>query len=354
MKQEAIEPQPRTRVLIVDDSAVIRSLLKRRLNQHPRISVVGAAADAFDAHDKIRALKPDVLTLDVEMPRMDGLTFLRILMARHPMPVIILSSITKEGSRQAIEALRRGAVDVVAKPAGAAELNDLFEDLPEKILAAAAAQVTAIDPETILPRPPHVPRWEDIDPDRIILLGASTGGTEALRTVLSSLPADVPPILVVQHIPAAFSGAFAERLNDLCAMEVKEAKHHDLVIPGRVLIAPGGFHMSLHRSSASELRVELDTGAKIRFQRPAADRLFASAVSEAPHVIAGIMTGMGDDGAEALLKLRQAGARTIGQDEASCVVYGMPRVAHALGACEAMVPLSDFARMLLNLLDSNA
>lgn len=343
-------PQGPVRVLIVDDSAVIRGLLKRRLNEHRDITVIGTATDPFDAHDKIRALKPDVLTLDIEMPKMDGLTFLSILMARHPLPVVIMSSISTQGSAHAMEALRLGAVDVLAKPSNSAGLKSLLEELPDKVLAAAASRVgppaTGTAETGILP----AVAWRSADEQRLILLGASTGGTEALCSVLSRLPADMPPILLVQHIPAHFSRTFAERLNAKCAMDVKEAEDNDAVIPGRVLVAPGGIHLTLQCLSGGHRRVVLDDGPKVYFQRPAVDRLFDSALPEARHVVAGIMTGMGRDGAEALLRLRQSGARTIGQDANSCVVYGMPRAAHEIGACESMVPLSLFSRSLLDLL----
>ncbi|MCC5834754.1 MAG: chemotaxis response regulator protein-glutamate methylesterase [Opitutales bacterium] len=338
------------RVLIVDDSAVIRSLLKRTLSKDPRIEVVGTAINPYDAHDQIRAKNPDVLTLDIEMPKMDGLTFLNILMERHPLPTIVMSSISQKGSSQAMEALKLGAVDVLAKPSGSEQLSQLLGSLADRIVEAASAKVGNRERATVESNT-HLDKvdWQAVDPDRLILLGASTGGTEALNHVIRQLPADCPPILVVQHIPAYFSKAFADRLNSTCDLEVREAVQGDQIEPGTVLIAPGDYHMILDIRGKSR-KVRLTQTSPVCYQRPAVDVLFRSALPYAPHVVSGILTGMGRDGAEGLLRLREAGARTLGQDEASCVVYGMPKAAFELGACEQMKSLGSYAQHLLQLL----
>jgi two-component system, chemotaxis family, protein-glutamate methylesterase/glutaminase len=345
---------PRIRVLIVDDSALVRRALTDSLSRCPDIEVVGTATDPYVARDKILQLQPDVLTLDIEMPRMDGITFLKLLLQHRPMPVIILSSLTGPGSVKALEALQAGAVEVLAKPGGS---YSAFEDdsrLFEVIKAAAKAKISRKAPETALASlatPPPIQRVARPvtlapagNPRRVILMGASTGGTEALRTVLTRLPAELPGICIVQHIPAHFSLAFAQRLNTLCALEVREAQNGDRVQPGLALIAPGGYHLVLNwRGNGYEVR--LSDGPRIHYQRPAVDVLFGSAVKAgaAPHALAVLMTGMGADGATSMLELRNAGARTIAQDEASCVVFGMPREAIRLGAAESVLPLDQIA-----------
>jgi two-component system chemotaxis response regulator CheB len=350
------------RVLVVDDSALVRKALTDSLSKASDIEVVGTAVDPFVAKDRIMTLSPDVLTLDIEMPRMDGLTFLKLLMQRRPMPVVILSSLTGSGSAKALEALRAGAVEVLQKPAGPLSAFEDQHRLAEVIRAAAGARISqplnGEKPENANPPPkpqpcpaplaarppaPAVPLAR-VDPRRVILMGASTGGTEALRAILTSLPGELPGIAIVQHIPAQFSLAFAQRLNELCAFEVREAKNGDRLSPGLALVAPGGFHMLLEWRGAG-YEVRLTEGPRVHYQRPAVDVLFSSAVKAgaAPHSLAVLLTGMGADGAVSMLEMRKAGGRTIAQDEASCVVYGMPREAARLGAAETILPLSQIA-----------
>jgi two-component system chemotaxis response regulator CheB len=289
---------------------------------------------------------------------MDGLTFLGILMREHPLPVIIMSSLTKQGSQQAMEALRLGAVEVLAKPGGSYSFGDLGDRLREAIKAAARARIRppSADAPHRPPAPPVKPIVPKIapppgrgDPHRLIVLGASTGGTEALRAVLTHLPADLPPIAIVQHIPALFSRAFAERMDSLCALHVSEAVDGQPLLPGTALIAPGNFHM-LVRWTGTGYRAELNSGAQVWHQRPAVDILFKSVPDvSCPHVIAGVFTGMGKDGAAGLLRLRQAGAATFAQDEASSVVYGMPREAWECGGAQLQIPLDSIAAHIIRL-----
>ena len=342
--------QRKIKVLIVDDSAIVRKLLAEALAAEPDLEVVGTAPDPFVARDKILSLRPDVLTLDIEMPRMDGLTFLKKLMRFHPMPVVIISSLTQASSKTAIEALQCGAVEVLGKPGGPYSVGELKHDLPLKIRAAAqarmvnrASQISAVSYALAL-APAHA-----FSPSAIIAIGASTGGTEALREVLSRMPEASPGIVVVQHIPAVFSNAFANRLNDLCRVQVKEAADGDRVLPGQVLIAPGNFHMTLFRRGG-EYRVTVRDGERVCYQRPSVDVLFDS-VAEAAGAdgIGAILTGMGADGAKGLLKMKRAGARTIAQDEASCVVFGMPNEAIKIGGVDRIVPLDRIACELIAL-----
>ena len=344
------------RVLIVDDSALVRRALTEALSAEPGIEVVGTAIDPYVARDKILQLKPDVLTLDIEMPRMDGLTFLKVLMKHHPMPVIVMSSLTTEGSSMALEALQAGAVDVVAKPGSAYCAAGETGKLADKIRALARARVRpAAEPTETRPAapPPVASGPKPALPARggrryaaraLILIGASTGGTEAIKTVLTALPADLPGFLVVQHIPAQFSLAFANRLNELCKLEVREAKNGDVVTPGLVLIAPGGFHL-IPRWVGTHYVATLNTGPPVHHQRPAVDVLFDSAAraGAGPYALAAILTGMGADGAAGMLKLRQAGATTFAQNEETCVVFGMPREAIELGAAQRVLPLELMA-----------
>ena len=344
------------RVLIVDDSALVRRALTENLSRCPDIEVVGTAVDPYVARDKILLLNPDVLTLDIEMPRMDGLTFLKRLMQHRPMPVVILSSLTGAGSAKALEALQSGAVEVLEKASGAQSAMQDHTRLVEVIKAAARARLRSPpteSPANRTPPPAAAPARASVvravggrhyDPRKIILMGASTGGTEALRTVLTRLGADLPGICIVQHIPALFSLAFAQRLNELCALEVREARNGDLVQPGLALVAPGGFHIVLDWRGRGYV-VRLNEGPQIHYQRPAVDVLFGSAVKAgaAAHALAILLTGMGTDGASSLLELRTAGARTICQDEASCVVFGMPREAIRLGAAQMILPLDQIA-----------
>lgn len=344
------------RVLVVDDSAVVRKLATDALSADPEIEVVGTAVDPYMARDRLRELSPDVLTLDLEMPRMDGLTFLQLLMERRPMPVIVMSSLTQRGSDYALEALRLGAVDFLGKPSGAYSFGDLGPQLIAKVKAAAIARIrrrktenrepqvplSSVAAASVVPAQPRVHH-----PRALILLGASTGGTEALREVLTHLPADLPGIAIVQHIPATFSRTFAERLATLCALEVREAVDGDRLAPGLALIAPGGAHMLL-QWAGDHHRVRIAGGPPVWHQRPAVDVLFKSAADcgAAPHALAGVLTGMGKDGAEGLLRLREKGAVTFAQDEASCVVYGMPKVAWECGAAQHQLPLERVASYL--------
>lgn len=352
-------PNQKIKVLIVDDSAVVRRIVTEALSKDPDIEVVGTAIDPYMARDKIVELEPDVVTLDIEMPKMDGLTFLKILMQHKPMPVILLSSLTQEGSDYAMKALQLGAVEVLAKPGGSFSVGAVSEQLVQKVKAAAVSRVRRREgPELAARDRAHPARsvvktagagTKKFHPRQIILLGASTGGTEALRDVLTELPAEMPGICIVQHIPAYFSRAFAQRLNGICELSVKEAEEGDIVAPGKVLIAPGDYHMLL-KWTGSAFRVHLKQGPMVWHQRPAVDILFSSALDSysAPHTIGAIFTGMGKDGADGLLKLREIGARTFAQSERTCVVFGMPKAAMENGGAQKMVDLEDFPRLLVN------
>jgi two-component system chemotaxis response regulator CheB len=338
----------RIKVLIVDDSAVVRSVLAKALASVPDIEVVGTATDPFVARDKIVQLEPDVLTLDVEMPRMDGITFLKKLMQHRPMPVIILSSLTAKGGDLALQAVEAGAVEVLSKPGGAFSVGEMAEQLVDKIRGAARARPGAKGPspkaaQAQVSAPARAPATNLDLTNKILAVGASTGGTEAIKEVLVRLPASVPGIVVVQHMPPRFTTAFAERLDSLCAFEVKEGADGDSVYPGRCLIAPGNFHMLLRRSGA-RYYVNVKTGPMVHHQRPAVDVLFRS-VSQAAgrNAVGVVLTGMGADGAEGLRLLRESGAYTIGQDEASCVVYGMPKAAFEAGGVMKVLPLEQIA-----------
>jgi len=340
----------KTKVLIVDDSAIVRKLLAECLASEPDMEVVGTAPDPFIARDKILSLRPDVLTLDIEMPRMDGLTFLKKLMRFHPMPVVVISSLAQASSKTAIEALQCGAVEVLGKPGGPYSVGELKRDLPLKIRAAAQARTAHRSSEPAVPEKPTAPIPSyAVNASAIIAIGASTGGTEAIREVLIRMPAESPGIVVVQHIPAVFSMAFANRLNDLCKIRVKEAADGDRVLPGQVLIAPGNFHMTL-RKLGGEYRVAVHDGERVCYQRPSVDVLFESVAKVAgADAIGAILTGMGADGAEGMLKMKRAGARTVAQDEASCVVFGMPREAIKMGAVDRVLPLGRIAQELMAL-----
>jgi two-component system, chemotaxis family, protein-glutamate methylesterase/glutaminase len=339
------------RVLIVDDSAIVRKILSEALAGEPDLEVVGSAPDPYVARDKILSLHPDVLTLDIEMPRMDGLTFLKKLMHFHPMPAVIISSLTQPSCRIAVEALEMGAVEVLAKPGGPYSVGELRTTLASKIRAAAASRVRR-PPEAApqpLPAVPAVPSpaRSTLSSDAVIAIGASTGGTEAIAAVLTKLPASTPGIVIAQHIPPQFSRAFAARLNDICAMEVKEAEDGDELRPGRALVAPGDFHLLL-RHTGGRYSAIVKTGPRVCYQRPSVDVLFSSVAESVGNRAVGVLlTGMGADGAQGLLKMRRAGARTIAQDEASCVVFGMPREAIALGAAEQVLPLPAIANAIL-------
>jgi two-component system chemotaxis response regulator CheB len=336
------------KVLIVDDSAIVRKLLTEALATESDIEVVGTAPDPFVARDKILSLQPDVVTLDIEMPRMDGITFLKKLMKFHPIPVVVISSLGQASSKIALEALQYGAVDVLAKPGGPYAVGELKQDLPQKIRAASHARLRRQPATPPVPvRPLISASLHAGNLSAVIAIGASTGGTEAIREVLMALPANSPGIVIVQHIPPVFSTTFANRLNDLCRVQVKEAADGDQLTPGLALVAPGNFHMTL-RKRAGEYHVSINDGPRVCYQRPAVDVLFQSVASAAGRdAIGALLTGMGADGAEGLLKMKQAGGKTIAQDEASCVVFGMPREAIRLGAVDHVLPLNRIAGELM-------
>jgi two-component system chemotaxis response regulator CheB len=357
-------PPPRKiRVLIVDDSATVRQTLAAVLESDPEIEVLGVAADPYVAARRIRDEIPDVITLDVEMPRMDGITFLRKLMAQHPIPVVMCSSLTEAGSETLLQALEAGAVDVILKPKiGVAEhLAESRIRICDAVKAAAGARVRGrgdVPPQTFI-REPEKKLTADAmlaapsgramarTTEMIVCIGASTGGTESLRQVLEALPAAAPGIVIVQHMPEKFTASFANRLNGLCEVDVKEAADGDAVLRGRVLIAPGNLHTMIERSGAN-YHVSVKTGPLVSRHRPSVDVLFRSAARSAgANAVGVIMTGMGDDGARGLEEMKQAGAKTIAQDEASSVVFGMPKEAIARGCVDRIVPLSQIAAELL-------
>ena len=350
------------RVLIVDDSAVVRQTLSSILETDPAIEVMGTACDPYIAAKKIQSEVPDVITLDIEMPRMDGLTFLRKIMAQHPIPVVIISSLTEEGSQTAIRALEYGAVDVIAKPR--MDTQKFIEEskirLCEVVKAAAHARIhTRSSNPTYLKVEPKLsadaviaksegPTSMIKTTDIVIAVGASTGGTEALRIFLEAMPPDCPGIVIVQHMPENFTRSFANRLNDICRIQVKEAENGDSVISGRALIAPGNKHTLLKRNGAKYF-VEVKEGPLVNRHRPSVDVLFRSTARYAgANAIGIIMTGMGDDGAKGLLEMKEAGAKTAAQDEQTCVVYGMPKEAVKLGAADRVLPLEKLANFAIS------
>ena len=336
------------RVLIVDDSAIVRKIFTEELSKEPDIEVVATAPDPYVARDKIVLLKPDVVTLDIEMPRMDGLTFLKKLMRYYPLPVIVVSSLTPKGSKMALEALEEGAVEVLSKPGGAYSVGDMSVQLKERIRAAARVKMLRPSPSDVTRAPVKMmTNGLSETTQKIIAIGASTGGTEALKEVLVPMPANAPGILVVQHMPAHFTTAFAERLNEICSVQVREARDGDSVISGQALIAPGNFHMLLRRSGA-RYYVAVKEGPFVHHQRPSVDVLFNSVAQYAgKNAVGVILTGMGADGAQGLLKMKQAGAKTIAEDEESCVVFGMPKEAIKAGAVDRIVPLSQICQEVI-------
>ncbi len=351
---------PKVRVLVIDDSASVRQTLVDVLSADPGIEVMGVASDPFVAARRIAEDVPDVITLDVEMPRMDGITFLRKLMSQRPIPVVMCSSLTEEGSETLMQALEAGAVDVILKPriAAADHLAEVGDRIRDVVKAAARARVggrkpaprrldpgTKLTADAVLPPPSGAAMARTTE--MVACLGASTGGTEALREVLQALPANSPGVVVVQHMPAGFTAAFAKRLNSLCEVEVKEAQHGDPVLRGHVLIAPGDKHMLLERQGA-RYQVAIKDGPPVSRHRPSVDVLFRSAARAAGKNAMGvIMTGMGDDGARGLLEMREAGAMTLAQDEATSVVFGMPKEAIARGAAQKISPLEHIAREIM-------
>ena len=337
------------RVLTVDDSALMRQVLATLLSKDPGIEVIGSAPDPFIAREKIKALNPDVLTLDVEMPKMDGLTFLEKLMRGHPMPVVMVSSLTEAGCQTTLRALELGAVDFITKPKIDLRegMEDVAQDLIAKVKAAAIANVKRqasgvrreMTPLTSHPSPLMSSMIKTTD--TIIAIGSSTGGTEAVKDVLMALPPNTPPILITQHMPERFTKTWADRMNQLCRISVKEAEDGDSVLPGHALVAPGSYHMTLVRSGA-RYTVRINQDPPVNRHRPSVDVMFASVAQYAgANAVGVILTGMGGDGAKEMLAMKQAGAFTIAQDEASCVVFGMPKEAIKLGGVDKILPLSE-------------
>jgi len=348
--------QSKIRVLIVDDSAVVRRTLSDILSRDPAIEVMATASDPFVAAEKMREEMPDVITLDIEMPRMDGLTFLQKIMSQYPLPVIICSSLAEDGAQSTLRALEYGAVDIIAKPRLGTKqfLEEASVTLCQAVKAAAIARVRVSSPSRkVEPKltadailsPPTSAMLETTE--KVVVIGASTGGTEALRSLLEVLPPDSPGIVIVQHMPEVFTRAFANRLDSLCQISVKEAESNDTVLRGRALIAPGNRHLLLKRSGARYF-VEIKDGPLVSRHRPSVDVLFRSAARYAGrNAVAAILTGMGDDGAQGMLEMKQAGAFTIAQDEATCVVFGMPNEAIKRGAVDHIAPLQNIAGTIL-------
>ncbi len=343
------------RVLIIDDSSLVRNILTDGLSRDPSIEVVGVAPDPFIARDKIVKLRPDVLTLDVEMPRMDGVDFLRRLMPQYPLPVVMVSSLTQKGKQITMEALEAGAVDFVSKPSEdlARGLEGMMTELRTKIKIASSANVSHWkNKRQTLPSEKRRTASSALaeSTDKIIAIGASTGGTEAIRTVLESFPPNAPGIVIVQHMPPGFTKMFADRLNGICDMLVKEAKTGDRVMTGSVLIAPGEHHMAITRSGGI-YKVNCQRGPKVNGHCPSVEVLFNSVAKHAGANVIGVMlTGMGADGADAMHTMRKAGARTMAQDEQSSVVFGMPNEAFKRGGAEKLVPLDKIAGEVIKLL----
>jgi two-component system chemotaxis response regulator CheB len=340
------------RVLIVDDSAVVRKTLSDQLSQYRDIEVVGTAVDPYIACHKIIKLKPDVLTLDIEMPRMDGLTFLTRLMSSYPIPVVVVSSVTPENSENAMRALRLGAVEVISKPGSQFSVADDPTRLVRAIRAAAVARPMQQNDHLALRSGPPEKELSGISTHRIIAIGASTGGTVAIETILRGLPGNAAGTVIVQHMPEYFTDAFAKRLNSVCALDVREAKDKDSVVPGLVLLAPGNRHMVLQPSGAKYL-VRIKDGPMVNYQRPSVDVLFHSVARSAGSNAMGVLlTGMGSDGAKGLLAMRESGAYTIAQDEKSSVVFGMPREAIDLNAVCEVASLPQIANSIVRHLSS--
>jgi len=343
------------KVLIVDDSAVVRKVFSNELSRERGIKIIGTAPDPYVARDKIVKLKPDVITLDIEMPRMDGITFLKKLMKYYPLPVIIVSSLTPKGGKMALEALAKGALEVISKPSAAYSVGDMSVQLADKIRAVARVNVkerikSVNKSDTV--KPVTLSRALIASTNKIIAIGASTGGTEAIKTVLTGMPPNSPGIVIVQHMPANFTTSFAERLDSLSQITVKEAHDGDSISNGQALLAPGNFHMLLKRSGA-RYYVQVKNGPLVHHQRPAADVLFRSVANYAgANAVGIILTGMGSDGAAGLSEMKKAGARTVAQDEKSCVVFGMPREAIKLGAVDKVVSLGDITKTALKMIEN--
>lgn len=352
------------RAVVVDDSALVRSLLTEIINRQPDMQCVGAAADPYAAREMIRNLNPDVITLDVEMPRMDGIDFLSKLMRLRPMPVVMVSTLTERGADVTLRALELGAIDFVAKPKiGIADgLQQLAQEITEKIRVAAKAQVRKLQVPAPAPttpaaadsRPAPLQSLGRLSTEKIIFIGASTGGTEATRELITALPADAPAVVITQHMPAGFTKSYAARLNGLCRIAVKEAQDGERVLPGHAYIAPGGHHLSVERSGANYI-ARVQVGEPVNRHMPSVEVLFKSAARVVgPNAIGVMLTGMGADGAKAMREMRDAGAYCVAQDEASCVVFGMPREAIAAGAVHEVLPLSQIAPHLIERLRATA
>ncbi len=338
------------KVLIVDDSAVVRNIFTKELSYDPEIEVVGTAPDPYVARDRIAKLKPDVITLDIEMPRMDGLTFLRKLMQYYPIPTIVVSSLTAKGGELALEALNDGAVEVMCKPGAAYTVGDMALTLTEKIKAAAKVNLKDFAKSNKLFGKNKTKKLSlTKTTNKVVAIGASTGGTQALESILTTMPPNAPGIVIVQHMPEKFTKSFADRLDTICDIQVKEAEDEDRVIPGRALIAPGNSHMLLKRSGATYY-VQIKTGPLVKRQRPSVEVLFNSVAKYAGNNAIGvILTGMGSDGSDGLLKMKDTGAETLAQDEKSCVVFGMPCEAIKIGAANKVVSLKNMPKEILAL-----
>lgn len=347
------------RVLVVDDSAVIRKIMCTILESDPEIEIMGTAADPLFAAQKMADEEPDVITLDVEMPRMDGITFLQKIMTQHPIPVVICSSLAETGSETTLKALEYGAVEIITKPALGAKqyLEEARVRICDAVKAAAQARLKRLSPHHMSPVAPKLSADVMLakqkvsamlrTTEKVVVVGASTGGTEALRVFLEMMPMDSPGIVIVQHMPEFFTASFAERLDSLCQVTVKEAQDGDTVLRGRALIAPGNKHLLLKRSGARYF-VEIKDGPLVSRHRPSVDVLFRSTAQFAgKNAVGVIMTGMGDDGAQGLLEMHQSGAFTLAQDEASCVVFGMPKEAIKRGAVDRILPLEQLALLAL-------
>lgn len=347
----------RIRVLVVDDSAVVRQTMEEILSSDPGIEVIGTAGDPYIAADRMRTVTPDVITLDVEMPRMDGITFLRKLMAQHPIPVVMCSTLTEQGAETTLRALEYGAVEIIQKPKMGTRqfLEESRTRICDAVRAAAKARVRPLATRTVerklsadavLAAP--AARAMDATTEKVVVIGASTGGTQALELLLQSLPSDAPGIVIVQHMPEMFTAAFAKRLNEICTVEVREAASNDSVVRGRALVAPGNRHTLLQRSGA-RYYVDVREGPLVSRHRPSVDVLFRSAARYAgKNAVGAILTGMGDDGAQGMLEMRQAGAHTIAEDESTCVVFGMPSEAIRLGGVARVLPLHNVAHEILS------
>jgi two-component system chemotaxis response regulator CheB len=351
----------KTSVVVVDDSALVRSLLTEIINRQRDMVCVGAASDPLVAREMIRELNPDVITLDVEMPRMDGLEFLSRLMRLRPMPVLMVSTLTEKGAEVTLRALELGAVDFVAKPriGVTTGLNELASDIVEKIRIAASARVGRHQSgasSSASSAPPNAPvisaPLPRLSTEKVICIGASTGGTEAIREVLMPMPADAPAIVITQHMPPGFTTSFAARLDSLCRIRVAEARHGDRILPGHAYLAPGGHHLRIDRSGSNYVAVVEDT-EPVNRHRPSVEVLFRSAARVlGPNALGVMLTGMGGDGAQAMREMKDAGSYNLVQDEASCVVFGMPRMAIQCGAAHEVLPLTQIAPALLERLSS--